>query len=49
MPVLYGRQLPVDVRLPRIRLNHRQLSIKKGGVGFVLEVVEPGVWGSRRG
>ena len=46
VPVLDLRQLPVDPGAFRVPLGPGQLPVEEGGVGFVLEVVEPG-WGGR--
>jgi hypothetical protein len=45
MTVLYAGELSVDLRLPGIAFGAGQLSIKEGSIRFILEVVEPGVWG----
>jgi hypothetical protein len=45
MTVLHPGQLSIDVGFSRVALRPRKLPIKEGGVGFVLEVMEPGVWG----
>ena len=42
VPVLHPRQLEVELGPPGIGLRAGQLPVEEGGVGFVLEVVEPG-------
>jgi hypothetical protein len=42
--VLYAGELSVDLGLARVAFCAGQLSIEEGSIGFILEVVEPGVW-----
>jgi hypothetical protein len=47
VPVFNSRQLEVDISLARVPLGLSQLPIKEGGIGLVLEVMEPGMRGGR--
>jgi hypothetical protein len=43
--VLDASQLPVDIRPARVALGAGELPVQESSVGFVFEVVKPGVWG----
>jgi hypothetical protein len=47
--VLHPGKLPVQIGLPGVPFRLRQLPVEERGVGFIFEMVEPGVGGCRRG